>query len=97
MAASLYRVQGRAHVAIGYSGTQPTEDEAKDAAIQACKDAGGRTCKAAGAWNYGCIYITTGHTADRAGWASGETADAATKRCRSDGFTCKQPIGGCIN
>ena len=34
IAASLYRVQGRAHVAIGYSGTQPTEDEAKDAAIQ---------------------------------------------------------------
>lgn len=84
------------HVAIGYSGVQPTEDEARDAAVQACKDAGGTTCKSEGAWNYGCVYITTGSAVNRAGWASGDTVDAATKRCRSDGFTCKQPIGGCV-
>ena len=90
-------MHGRVHVAIGYSGIQPTEEEARDSAIQACKDAGGTTCKSKGAWNYGCVYITTGSAVNRAGWASGDSADAATKRCRGDGFTCKKPIGGCVD
>jgi hypothetical protein len=91
-------VKGRVHVAIGYSGTQPSEQEAIDAAVQACKDAGGgSSCKSKGAWNSGCVYITTGSAVNRAGWASGETADSAVDRCKSDGFTCKKPIGGCVD
>ncbi len=96
IASSVWRVHGRVHVAIGYSGTKSTEEDARSSAVQACSDAGGTTCKSTGAWNYGCVYITTGHTTNRAGWASGDTVDAALRRCRSNGFTCKQPIGGCV-
>jgi tetratricopeptide (TPR) repeat protein len=96
IASSVWRVHGRVHVAIGYSGTRSTEDDARSSAVQACRDAGGTTCKSTGAWNYGCVYITTGHTTNRAGWASGDSVDAALRRCRGNGFTCKEPIGGCV-
>jgi tetratricopeptide (TPR) repeat protein len=96
IASSVWHVTGRVRVAIGYSGTQSTEEDARRSAIEACRGAGGPTCKSTGAWNYGCVYITTGHTTQRAGWASGATVEAALQRCRSSGFTCKQPIGGCV-
>jgi tetratricopeptide (TPR) repeat protein len=96
IASSVWRVHGRVHVAIGYSGTKSTEEDARSGAVQACQDAGGTTCKSTGAWNYGCVYITTGHTTNRAGWGSGDSVEAALQRCRGDGFTCKQPIGGCV-
>ena len=57
----------------------------------------GSGCKALGAWSSGCVYITTGHAVSRAGWASGATVEAALKKCRGDGFTCKPPIGGCVD
>jgi tetratricopeptide (TPR) repeat protein len=96
IASSTWRVHGRVHVAVGYSGTKSTEEDARNSAVQACRDAGGTTCKSTGAWNYGCVYITTGHTTNRAGWGSGDSVDAALRRCRDNGFTCKQPIGGCV-
>ena len=96
-AAAIWHVRGQVKVAIGYSGTRSSSDDAKASAIEACKSAGGQGCKAIGAWNAGCLYITTGHTAKRAGWASGATSDAATKKCKGDGFTCKPPIGGCLD
>lgn len=96
IAAALWRVHGRVHVAIGYSGLRPSETEARQSAVDACKSAGGRDCKSTGAWNYGCVYITTGSATNRAGWASGDSIDAATKKCRSNGFSCKEPIGGCV-
>lgn len=96
IASSIWKVKGRVHVAIGYSGTRQTEVDARQSAVDACKGAGGPACKATGAWNYGCVYITTGSTTNRAGWASGDSIEAALKKCRSNGFKCKQPIGGCV-
>ncbi len=96
-AAAIWHVRGRVRVAIGYSGIRSSADDARASAIEACQKAGGQGCKAIGAWNAGCLYITTGHTTNRAGWASGASSDAATKKCRSDGFTCKPPIGGCVD
>jgi len=90
-------VRGRVRVAIGYSGTRASADDARSSAIDACKEAGGSGCKALGAWNAGCVYITTGHAASRAGWASGATSEAAMTKCRGNGFTCKTPIGGCVD
>jgi Domain of unknown function (DUF4189) len=95
-AAAIWHVRGRVRVAIGYSGIRSSAEAAKSSALEACKGAGGNGCKAIGAWNAGCLYITTGHTTNRAGWASGPSVDAATTKCRGDGFTCKTPIGGCI-
>jgi hypothetical protein len=95
IAASIWKSRGRVHVAIGYSGTRQTDQEARESAIQACQNAGGPTCKATGAWNAGCVYITTGSARNRAGWASGDSIDAALSKCRGNGFRCKTPIGGC--
>jgi tetratricopeptide (TPR) repeat protein len=96
IAASIWRVHGLVHVAVGYSGTRPTEDLARQSAIEACERAGGPTCKSTGAWNFGCVYITTGSARNRAGWASGDSIEAALQKCRGDGFRCKQPVGGCV-
>jgi tetratricopeptide (TPR) repeat protein len=96
IASSVWHVHGRVRVAIGYSGVKSSEEDARTSAIDACRGAGGPTCKSTGAWNFGCVYITTGHTTNRAGWASGDSVEAALQRCRSNGFTCKQPIGGCV-
>jgi hypothetical protein len=95
-AAAIWHVRGRVRVAIGYSGIRSSAEDAKSSAVEACRNAGGSGCKALGAWNAGCLYITTGHTTNRAGWASGASTDAALKKCRGDGFTCKPPIGGCV-
>lgn len=96
-AAAIWHVGTRIRVAIGYSGTRSSAEEARLSAATACANAGGRGCKALGAWNAGCLYITTGHSSNRAGWASGASSDAAMSKCRGDGFTCKQPIGGCLD
>jgi tetratricopeptide (TPR) repeat protein len=96
IAASIWRVHGRVHVAVGYSGLRQTEADARQSALDACRNGGGRTCESKGAWNFGCVYITTGSTRSRAGWASGNSEDAAVSKCRDDGLSCKKPIGGCV-
>jgi tetratricopeptide (TPR) repeat protein len=96
VAAAMWKVEGRAHVAIGYSGTRPTEPEAKTRAVEACRNAGGQDCQAKGAWNFGCVYITTGHATGRAGWGSGDSVAAALNKCQQQGLDCKQPVGGCV-
>jgi hypothetical protein len=96
VAGSTWNVKGRAMTAIGYSGLQPTPEAAKAEAERKCREAGGRDCKGKGPWNYGCVFITVGHNRSQAGWASGETSEAAMKRCQGMGFTCKPPIGGCV-
>jgi hypothetical protein len=96
VAGSTWKVRGRAFVAIGYSGLLPSAEEAKAVAEQKCREAGGPTCKAVGAWNFGCVYITVGSSTRGAGWAAGETVDDAMNRCRSMKYQCKPPIGGCV-
>jgi hypothetical protein len=96
-AAAIWRVRGVVHVAIGYSGIQESADDARMSAVKACQSAGGRGCKAIGAWNKGCIYITTGSGSNQAGWGSGGDIATALEKCRGYGFSCKQPIGGCVD
>jgi tetratricopeptide (TPR) repeat protein len=96
VAAAVWKVQGKAHVAVGYSGTRPTQQAARTEAEAACRRAGGQGCVVKGAWNYGCVYITTGNATNRAGWGSGGTTADAMRKCREQGLTCKQPIGGCV-
>jgi tetratricopeptide (TPR) repeat protein len=96
VAAAIWKVQGKAHVAIGYSGTRPTQQAARNEAEAACRRAGGQGCVVKGAWNFGCVYITTGNATNRAGWGSGGTIADAMRKCQEQGLTCKQPIGGCV-
>jgi tetratricopeptide (TPR) repeat protein len=96
VAAAIWKVNGQAHVAIGYSGTRATQADAKAHAVEACRNAAGQDCQAKGAWNYGCVYITTGHATGKAGWGSGDSVAAALSKCQQQGLECKPPIGGCV-
>jgi tetratricopeptide (TPR) repeat protein len=96
VAAAIWKVSGRVRVAVGYSGTRSSQEQARASAQEACRNAGGQNCQVKGAWNYGCVYITTGNTTNRAGWGSGSTTAEALRKCREQGLTCKDPIGGCV-
>ncbi|HXW26459.1 MAG TPA: tetratricopeptide repeat protein [Xanthobacteraceae bacterium] len=96
VAAAIWRVRGRVHVAVGYSGARSSDWDARQRAIDACRDAGGRDCQSKGVWDSGCVYITTGSSRSRAGWGSGDTIAEAVRRCEGQGLSCKQPIGGCV-
>jgi tetratricopeptide (TPR) repeat protein len=96
IAAAIWKVSGRVRVAVGYSGTRPSQEQARASAQEACRNTGGQNCQVKGAWNYGCVYITTGNTTNRAGWGSGSTTAEALRKCREQGLTCKDPIGGCV-
>ena len=84
---------GRAHSAIGYSGIRHSEQEAAASAMDACVSAGGSGCKVLGAWDSGCIYITSGSSGDKAGYGAGESVAQALGNCRGEGLSCKQPVG----
>jgi hypothetical protein len=88
---------GTARSAIGYSGIRRSEDEAAASALDACNSAGGVGCKVLGAWDSSCIYITSGSSADKAGYGAGETAAQALSNCQGEGLVCKPPVGGCID
>jgi len=96
-AAAIWTRRGTSHVAVGYSGVRQSAEDARESALDACRNAGGQGCKTIGAWNTGCLYITTGRNSSRVGWGSGGSVEASLKKCRSYGFTCKPPIGGCVD
>jgi hypothetical protein len=97
VAAGISRIRGGvAHVAIGYSGLRSSAEEAKRSAQNACSERGSN-CKVGGAWNAGCVYITTGVRGSSVKWASADTLDGAVARCRQGGYGCNAPIGGCVN
>src|ERR1700722_374932 len=96
-AAAIWHHRGQVPVAIVYSGVRQTADDARASALDACRSAGGEGCKAIGAWNSGCLYITTGRSSNRAGWGSGGSIEAARQKWRAYGFSCKPPIGGCLD
>jgi hypothetical protein len=85
-----------AHSATGYSGVTRSEEDARFWAMASCRKAGGENCRIVSAANSGCLYITAGSNANRVSWGSGPTGERATKQCRSGGFACRPPIGGCI-
>jgi hypothetical protein len=96
VAGGIWKVNGNVHVAIGYSGLQTSAQEARDSAESFCRQSG-RNCKAVGAWTSGCVYIVVGSNRGGAGWSSAATTDEAMRKCRSNGYSCKAPIGGCVD
>jgi hypothetical protein len=97
VAGALWRVQGNAHVAIGYSGVRGSEARARADAIGACRDAGGQGCEALAAYDSGCMYIASGHSGERAGYGGGGTPEQALSKCRGQDLECSKPIGGCAD
>jgi hypothetical protein len=96
VAGGITKIRGNPHVAIGYSGLRTSEEAARESGLSACRESGGN-CKTVGAWNEGCVYIVTGSNQRAAGWSSAATSEEATQKCRANGYTCKVPIGGCVN
>jgi hypothetical protein len=87
---------GTAHSAIGYSGIRHSEEDARASALDACNSSGGVGCKVLGAWDSGCIYVTSGSSSDKAGYGAGGSAAEALSNCQGEGLVCRQPVGGCI-
>jgi hypothetical protein len=86
---------GSAHVAAGFSGTQPSPQAATNAALQQCQASGGRGCQNLGPVR-GCAYIAVGHYDGGVAWGAGGTPEDAIEQVRAAGATSwKQPIGGC--
>jgi hypothetical protein len=96
VARGIIKIRGTPHVAVGYSGLVTSAEEAKESAVSQCRKSG-ENCKAVGAWNEGCVYIVVGSSTRGAGWSSSATIEETTKKCRSNGYSCKTPIGGCVN
>jgi hypothetical protein len=96
VAGGITKIHGNPHVAIGYSGLRSTAEEANESSVSQCRQSGGN-CKSVGAWNEGCVYITVGSNRSGAGWSSSSTIEETMKKCRSKGYSCKTPIGGCVN
>jgi Domain of unknown function (DUF4189) len=96
VAGGITKIRGTPHVAIGYSGLRSSPEEARESAERACRQSGDN-CKAVGAWDSGCVYIAVGSSQRGAGWSSASTIDEATRKCRSNGYACKTPIGGCVD
>lgn len=99
VAASLGRLKdGRATVAIGYSGAKESAAEATASAMAECRKYGGTACEVKGPWSQGCVFITlgTGTGTKGASWYSASVKDDALKRCQAAGYKCREPIGGCV-
>jgi len=88
---------GTPHAAVGYSGIRSSEDDAAASALNACKSGGGVGCEVLGAFDDGCIYITSGSSNDKAGYGAGATPERAMEKCTNEGIACKTPVGGCID
>ena len=83
-------------VSVGYSGTQGSRAAAERAALQQCQK-NGVSCTVKGAWNSGCVYVTTGTRGTKVAWGADSTSSAAYNTCRSQGVDCRTPIGGCVS
>ncbi len=93
-----YRVRGRARVAIGYSGPQSSPLEAERAAKEKCESiSDGRECDVSRAASAGCYYVTVGSSRHAAGWVTGSNKEDTYNRCKDEGYSCKIPIGGCLD
>jgi hypothetical protein len=88
-------------VSVGYSALQPSQYEAEDAAVKACRrnQPSSIQCRQPFAVASGCLYIVPGN---RPGggvtWGRGGTRQAALSECRRGGYTCSDSkiIGGCV-
>ena len=96
VAAALWRSgDGRAHVAVGFSGTQPTPQDATASALAQCQGIGGRGCQNLGPVR-GCAYIVVGNTRRGVAYGAGGSPEAAIAFVRAAGATSwRTPIGGC--
>jgi Domain of unknown function (DUF4189) len=90
---------GTAHVAVGSANNRDSENEAAQAALSQCREAGGPNCQleGGGAANRGCGFIAAGHDGGKVWCVTRNSVEAVMARCRELGAQCKTPIGGCLS
>ncbi|MDA9432953.1 hypothetical protein XH88_14395 [Bradyrhizobium sp. CCBAU 51627] len=94
----IYRVRGSVRVAIGYSGPQPSAIEAQRAAKRSCEqNSDTRECDVSQASNQGCYFIIIGRKRGNVTWVSGASSDQVYEKCSNQGYSCRSPIGGCVD
>jgi hypothetical protein len=96
-AATWNDASGTAHVAIGFSGSQTTQQAALNEAAAMCQADGGQGCQTYGPWNAGCAFIIAGANSTGVAWWSDNNAQNLINQCSSAGYTCNPPIGGCLS
>jgi hypothetical protein len=96
VAAALWRSgDGRARVAVGYSGTQPTGQAATNSALRQCQSSGGQGCRNLGPVR-GCAYIVVGNYEGGVAYGAGASPEDAIASVKSAGATSwNRVIGGC--
>jgi hypothetical protein len=88
--------KGVAHAAGAFSGIMSSREEAIEKAMSGCRAQGAEGCTLAGPYDTGCLYITVGSNAAGSHGGIAETAEEAMRICSEGGFTCRKPVGGCI-
>ncbi len=88
--------KGTAHAAGAFSGLTSSREEAIEKALRGCQAQGAKGCTLSGPYDSGCIYITVGSNAAGSHGGIAETADEAMRICTEGGFSCRKPVGGCI-
>lgn len=74
-----------------------SKSEAISAAMAECrKRGGGNRCRIRTTWNVGCGYVIIGRRRGDAAWFAGRSIANVRGRCRSKGYDCGKPIGGCL-
>lgn len=85
---------GTARVAIGSAVNFASEAAAIARAMQECSSRG-RNCTAT-SFSAGCGFITVGSTSNAVRCVTGTSVQDTLNKCRKGGYSCKQPIGGCL-
>lgn len=98
IAAGIDEYGNTSRVAVGSAIGHPTEQSARNAALQKCREGGVRNCRVQSTFS-GCGYVTTSTNGSRpVAWGMGATGQQAYNECyrRIRSGNCILPaIGGC--
>ncbi|MBL8158766.1 DUF4189 domain-containing protein [bacterium] len=90
------QTNGGVRYSIASSLNYNSESEASAAALQGCRSKGGKNCEVS-TFNNGCAYIAGGTSNTGAGYGGSSTRAAAISKCQSQGLSCSDVVGGCVN
>lgn len=90
---------GPGWVAYGYSGLKSTEYQARESALEFCREKTKKDrCKVStrNISTDGCMFIVSGNSRRGIMWQIGPDREELRDSCKSSGYNCKEPVGGCI-
>ncbi|MCG6207969.1 DUF1036 domain-containing protein [Rhodopseudomonas sp. HC1] len=90
---------GSGWVSYGYSGPRASEAQAREHALDECRKRAKLdrcTVSKRNVASAGCMFMTSGNSRRGLIWQTGPDREELFESCRSSGYKCKDPIGGCI-